>query len=159
MISRCFSDCRLPLSVASRRLGDATTSEQEIALLDREELTGQPGSRVPHLWLEQHGKRISTLELVDGHFVLLTGDGGMAWREAASAAAADLGVGLSAYVIGTDGDLVDLEHQWPEKCGVETSGALLVRPDGFVAWRSPNVSSTATPLLERALGDALCLAR
>lgn len=38
--------------------------------LDREELTGQPGTRVPHVRLERTAEQISTLDLLDGAFVL-----------------------------------------------------------------------------------------
>src|SRR5579859_7232461 len=50
---------------------DASSLEQEIALLSGGELTGLPGSRVPHMWLERGGQRLSTLDLLDGRFVLL----------------------------------------------------------------------------------------
>jgi len=47
----------------------------KIEFLERPEFMGQPGSRVPHFWVEQQGRRISTLDLLDGGFVLLTGTG------------------------------------------------------------------------------------
>jgi putative polyketide hydroxylase len=51
--------------------------------------------------------------------------------------------------------LLDLEHKWPETCGVEASGAVLVRPDGFVAWRSPTLSNIPAPLLEEVFNRML----
>ena len=60
---------------------DAALTEQEIALLDGEILSGQPGTRVPHLWLERGGQHISTLDLLDGRFILLTGPAGAAWQK------------------------------------------------------------------------------
>src|SRR5262249_37495308 len=105
---------------------DASSSEQEIALLDREELTGQPGTRVPHLWLERAGQRISTLDLLDGRFVLFTGADGASWRKAAAEVTSALGIKLSAYRVGSDGDLLDLENGWQTKMGVGASGAVLV---------------------------------
>jgi hypothetical protein len=59
----------------------------DIALLEREELTGIPGTRVPHVWLEQQSRRISTLDLLDARFVLLTGNEGTHWRDEAIRAA------------------------------------------------------------------------
>jgi hypothetical protein len=92
---------------------DAATSAQEgIELLERLELNGLPGTRVPHLWVEREGQRISTLDLLDGRFVLLTGPDGTAWGEAASGVAASLGIELAAYRIGSDGELLDLEKKW-----------------------------------------------
>jgi hypothetical protein len=115
---------------------DASSSEQEIVLLDGEALTGQPGTRLPHLWLERAGQRISTLDLLDGRFVLLTGAGGTSWQRAATEVANSLGIKLSANRVGPDGDLLDLENGWQRKMGVSPEGAVLVRPDGFVGWRT-----------------------
>src|SRR5262249_33192120 len=41
----------------------AKTSQDEFELLSPLELNGLPGSRVPHLWVERQGQRISTLDL------------------------------------------------------------------------------------------------
>jgi 2-polyprenyl-6-methoxyphenol hydroxylase-like FAD-dependent oxidoreductase len=126
-------------------------------LLSRpEELTGQPGTRVPHLWLEREGKRISTLDLLDGRFVLLTGTSGTAWSEAAAAVTAKLGIALAAYRIGPDADLLDLENGWPARMSMSASGAVLVRPDGFVAWRTGVQPATPEPLLAHVLATILC---
>jgi 2-polyprenyl-6-methoxyphenol hydroxylase-like FAD-dependent oxidoreductase len=135
---------------------DAAPPEQEIALLDREELTGQPGTRVPHLWLERQGQRISTLDLLDGRFVLLTGAGGTDWREAAEAVAEKLGIALSAYRIGPDADLLDLENGWQTKMGVSSEGAVLVRPDGFVAWRTSTSAPSPESSLVQVFSSILC---
>ena len=134
----------------------ASPSQDEIALLDRQELTGLPGTRVPHLWLERQGQRISTLDLLDGCFVLLTGNDGAPWCEAAAVVKASLGIELAAYRIGPDADLLDLEHGGLAKLGVSSEGAVLVRPDGFVAWRSSTLTTTPEPLLEQVLSRILC---
>ena len=134
----------------------ASASQDVIALLDREELTGLPSTRVPHLWLEQQGQRISTLDLLDGRFVLLTGTAGAPWCGAASVAAAEFGIELAAYRIGPDADLLDLENGWQTKMGVSSDGAVLVRPDGFVAWRTSTLTTTPQPVLEKVLARILC---
>jgi putative polyketide hydroxylase len=135
---------------------DATSTEQEIALLSREDLTGQPGSRVPHLWLERDGHRISTLDLLDGRFVLLAGPAGAPWQQVATEVAGSLGITLSAYRVGADGDLLDLENGWQTRMGVEASGAVLVRPDGFVAWRTDTLPTSPEASLEQVLISILC---
>jgi putative polyketide hydroxylase len=135
---------------------DASSVEQEIALLDREELTGLPGTRVPHLWVERQGQRISTLDLLDGRFILLTGPDGTSWHEAAAAVAASLSIGLAAYRIGQDGDLLDLEQGWSTRMGVSSEGAVLIRPDGFVSWRSSTLATAPGPMLEQVLTHLLC---
>jgi putative polyketide hydroxylase len=108
------------------------------------------------LWLERRGQRLSTLDLLDGRFVLLVGPAGASWQKAASVAVASLGIALSAYRVDAEGDLVDLEHSWQTKMGVPDEGAVLVRPDGFVAWRTSAPSSDPEPLLMQVLATILC---
>ncbi len=139
-------------------LGDVTAapSPDEVELLERPMLSGLPGTRVPHLWLERQGQRISTLDLLDGRFVLLTGKDGAPWCEAAEAVAASLEIELSAYRIGPDADLLDLEYGWPARMGVSSEGAVLIRPDGFVAWHASTLTITPQPLLDQVLSRILC---
>ena len=100
------------------------------------DLTGRPGTRAPHVWVERDGARISTLDLFDGRFVLLAGAEGGAWRHAAHQVAARLGIALDAYRVGVAGDLIDRDGDWRAAYGVTPVGAALVRPDGMVGWRS-----------------------
>jgi hypothetical protein len=135
---------------------DSSSSEQEIALLDRQELTGEPGTRVPHLWLERAGKRVSTLDLLDGGFVLLTGAAGTPWHKAAAQVMSSLAIKLAAYRVGSDRDLLDLENGWQTRMGVSPEGAVLVRPDGFVAWRTGQHNAVAAAtVLEQVLAHVL----
>ncbi|WP_393053811.1 FAD-dependent oxidoreductase [Streptomyces sp. LN549] len=103
------------------------------------QLTGEPGSRAPHLWVRRAGERISTLDLYERSFVLLTDAADVAWRQAAARVGDRLGARLDAFGIGT-GPGGDLEPEagadWAEAHGTSADGAVLVRPDGFVAWRA-----------------------
>jgi hypothetical protein len=135
---------------------DAAGPEQDIALVAREELTGEPGTRVPHLWLERQGGHISSLDLLDGRFVLLAGPDGAAWCKAASTAAGRLGIGVAAFQLGAD--LIDTDNKWQAKMGVAPDGAILLRPDGFVAWRSRGVAADPEPTLIKVLSQVLCRA-
>jgi tetracenomycin A2 monooxygenase-dioxygenase len=108
------------------------------------------------LWLERGGQRISTLDLLDGRFVLLFGSAGTSWQKAAAVAVASLGIALSAYQVGAEGDLIDLEHDWQTKMGVSDEGAVLVRPDGFVAWRSRADTVDPSSSLVQVLSHILC---
>lgn len=86
-------------------------------------LSGVPGTRVPH-WLITHaGKQISTLDLFDRELVLLAAPGSM-WRAAAQPLSTE----------PTHLQFVALDELYP--FGVRNDGAVLVRPDGVVAWRS-----------------------
>ncbi|MGA5316930.1 FAD-dependent oxidoreductase [Streptomyces pseudogriseolus] len=100
-------------------------------------LNGEPGSRAPHLWLSRAGTRVSTLDLYEKSLVLLSAENGP-WQAAASEVAAQLSVPLDAYRIG-DGPHADLtpeaDTDWAGAHGITEDGAVLIRPDGFVAWR------------------------
>lgn len=105
------------------------------------------------MWLTtREGRRISTLDLYERSFVVLTGPGGEAWLTAARAVNERLGIPVEGYVVGADRDLVPEDgFDWAGLHGTTESGAVLVRPDGFVAWRSPRLA----PDPERALTDTL----
>lgn len=135
----------------------AESGEAEIELLEKPgALTGQPGTRVPHLWLGRDGQRVSTFDLLDGRFVLLAGPAGASWQEAAAQAAVSLGIALAAYRVGADGDLIDLENGWQRKMDLPAEGAVLVRPDGFVAWRARTQPAEAELKLTQVLATVLC---
>jgi putative polyketide hydroxylase len=112
--------------------------------------SARPGSRAPHVWLTRGNEKISTIELFGPHFVLLAGPDGEAWRAAAQA------IGptrprLLAFTVGKHGDLGETDGNWCEAYGVEAAGAVLVRPDGHVAWRSRSGASNAPEVLGTAL--------
>ncbi|GAA3624943.1 FAD-dependent oxidoreductase [Streptomyces chitinivorans] len=124
-------------------------------------LTGEPGSRAPHMWLSRAGERVSTLDLYERSLVLLTGAGTAAgWYEAAGRVAEKLSVPLTPYRIGTgaDADLVPEDGaDWARTHGTEPGGAVLVRPDGFVAWRSAGPVPDPDEVLRRAVSTVLAL--
>ncbi|MDT0303937.1 FAD-dependent monooxygenase [Streptomonospora wellingtoniae] len=102
--------------------------------------SGRPGTRAPHLVVEDNGERVSTLDLFDRGFVLLAGAEGAAWQRAATAAAERTRVALTCRRLTPSGhpfaDLVDVDGRWSATYRVGPVGAALVRPDGFIAWRS-----------------------
>lgn len=115
----------------------------------------RPGSRAPHLWLWRGDRRLSTLDLYDTSFVLLSGPRGSAWHGPADRVSHQLRVPLERYVIGRDGDLLDKTDEWPALYGVRSDGAVLVRPDGHVAWRATNAVPDAVDHFESALRHIL----
>ena len=130
---------------------------------DPRETFGRTGSRAPHLWLERGGagwldqssSRLSTLDLFGRAFVLLAGPEGAAWCEAAGKAArAFPGLELDAHHIGGP-VLRDAGGRFAQAYGISSTGAVLVRPDGFVAWRAKEKSSGAEGALTAALRAAL----
>jgi hypothetical protein len=61
---------------------------------------------------------------------------------------------LESYCIGKD--LSDPEQRFPQAYGISNSGASLVRPDGYVAWRSAEGVAEPVPALRAALNASLC---
>ncbi|KUM70964.1 FAD-dependent oxidoreductase [Streptomyces curacoi] len=123
------------------------------------QLGGEPGSRAPHMWVARQGRRISTLDLYERSFVLLAGSRGQAWRNAVEKASLKLGVPVEVYLVGTgpDHDLVpDPDTDWAELHGTAEDGAVLVRPDGFVAWRAAAAMPDADRVLTNVLQTVLC---
>ncbi|MGW2013654.1 FAD-dependent oxidoreductase [Streptomyces sp. NPDC001927] len=116
-------------------------------------LTGEPGSRAPHLWLNRADGRVSTLDLYERSLVLLSSEEG-GWHTAATRVGQELAVPLDSYRIG-DGPDAELSPEsdtdWAEAHGVTADGAVLVRPDGFVAWRSEGASTDPVAALREAV--------
>jgi hypothetical protein len=81
---------------------------------------------------------LSTLDLVAGRWTLLVGPEGTAWQQASAAAARHAGTELACHRIGAD--VADPEDRFASAAGIQRAGALLVRPDGFVGWRSPTAA-------------------
>jgi 2-polyprenyl-6-methoxyphenol hydroxylase-like FAD-dependent oxidoreductase len=103
---------------------------------DPRESLGRPGSRAPHLWLERRGERVSTIDLFGRSFVLLVTAAGERWADAAPVAAKRYeGFELEVHVVGGK-ELTDPTGTFATAYGLTSSGAALVRPDGFVAWRA-----------------------
>jgi hypothetical protein len=119
--------------------------------------TARPGSRAPHLWLWRGDQQLSALDLYDTHFVLLAGPVGQDWTAAGAECAARLGVPLDCYTIGPNGGLNDRQGGWLELYGIGPHGAVLVRPDGHVAWRATRADGEPASRLEDALRRILAL--
>ena len=98
--------------------------------------TTMPGSRAPHVTLIKNGKTISTLDLFEKDFVLLIGSEGERWRTVTNELNQAFSFPLTVYKVASDGDLVDVENIWYQTYEITTKGAVLIRPDGHVAWRS-----------------------
>ncbi|HEX3721284.1 MAG TPA: FAD-dependent oxidoreductase, partial [Nitrolancea sp.] len=122
-----------------------------------QDLDGSPGTRLPHVWVEHDAKRISTLDLIGSRFTVLAGQRGESWCLAAETIATHRSLDLAAYRI--DEDIIDPYGALSSAFGIYDTGALLVRPDGFIAWRA--LGQDAQPeqvmqrVFERLLGGSL----
>lgn len=111
---------------------------------------GQPGTRAPHLWVKVDGETVSTLDLFGRPWTLMFED--PRW-DAAIEATRSLGVPVTAVHLGVDAVPADTET-YRSAYGVGSTGAVLVRPDGYIAWRTHDAPYD----VERALSDALATA-
>ena len=111
-----------------------------------------PGSHLPHVWVGDAAARVSTLDLAPYNtFTLFTGIAGEVWAKAAEEVSRELSVPIRAVVIGPGRQVTDIYYDWARIREIDEDGALLVRPDKFIGWRS--MTLPADP--ERALRNAL----
>jgi hypothetical protein len=84
---------------------------------------------------------------------VLAGSAGESWRDAAQAAGSALGVPVDTYRVGDD--VIDPSGRVEAAYGIGRDGAVLVRPDGFVAWRATAPHPAQRTELVGALAAAL----
>lgn len=99
-----------------------------------------PGCRAPHVWLGHADGRTSTLDLLGPGFMLLAGSEGQPWIAAADVATHATGMPLAVYRVGGTG--LDDDGTFAVAYGITDHGAVLVRPDGHVGWRSTDGPQT-----------------
>jgi len=119
--------------------------------------TARPGARAPHSWvLAHHEVVISTIDVYDGGFILLTGPDNAGWVKAADQIHEELQVPLAIFGLGSDLSPVDETiTDLLQRYGLEPSGALLIRPDGFVGFRSAGRADDEYQALTSALHQIL----
>lgn len=119
----------------------------------------RPGAPLPHAEVEDvDGARHALMTLVrPGEFLLIAGEDGAPWSEAADQVAARERIPLRAVRIGhLDGHYRDPRCTWLRHRQIGSRGAVLVRPDRFVGWRSMDASADPARALSSALGSILC---
>jgi hypothetical protein len=104
------------------------------------------------------GERISTVDVYDGGFLLLTGPDNAGWATAAEEVRAELAVPVTVFGLGTDLAPVDeLIDDLLKRYGLEPAGAVLIRPDGFVGFRSISRTGDEQKALSGAVRQILDL--
>jgi hypothetical protein len=113
------------------------------------EPTARPGSRAPHLALPDTGTQVSsTLDLASRGFALLAGANGQAWCDAAQTACGELGISIETRCMtGVPG--------FEELYGIGSDGAVMLRPDAFVAWRAVSAPTHGKATLRAVLDKIL----
>jgi putative polyketide hydroxylase len=108
-----------------------------------------PGARAPHLWLDpRYG--LSTIDLFGGGFSLLAANAA-AWSAGVEAIALDHAFPLRLRDIRALSRTDEIVEEWQKLYDVSEDGAVLVRPDGMVAWRHAHKTDDAAKTLEAAI--------
>ena len=128
-------------------LGEAVSSPPDEGFRQ----SAQPGGRPPHAWVDLDGRQQSTLDLAGARLTLLIGAAGDSWSTAAST----MPFPLVALRSGRDFD--DPTGCFHEVHGISPSGAVLVRPDGHVAWRNTTSNPAPHTSLRSAVADSVGL--
>ena len=118
--------------------------------------TSRPGHRLPHAWLDKDGTRLSTHDITGaaGAFGLIIGSEGDSWAHAAAIAAEKFGIRINVARIGAG--YTDPDGVWAQVGQIGQRGAVLIRPDNHVGWRSTAAvdqpEHTLTHAIEAILG-------
>lgn len=137
-------------------VGDGTFPPERDPMGGKYVPTTRPGHRLPHVWVDRGGERVSTHDLVGiGEFLLLVGEEGAAWREAAERIAAEDGIELRCLAIADGGECADAERRWTALREVAADGAVLVRPDNHVGWRAMTARADPVAVLRDAVAKIL----
>lgn len=131
-------------------LADGTTHHVEDPVLQYA-ASATPGCRAPHVPLAPDGQTQSTLDFLGRGFVLLTAPQGAPWRDAAARLPPPH---IECPVIGDERQ--NEGTHWLQAYGIGADGAVLVRPDGHVAWRSRGRAENPAEVLAAALDTILC---
>ncbi|MDB6000236.1 MAG: hypothetical protein JWP52_1935 [Rhizobacter sp.] len=107
----------------------------------------RPGARFPHLWLDLARTR-STLDWFDRNFVLVYGARGDDWQAVARDVSERSGLVIETRQLDTQ------DERYGLLMGLR--GAVLVRPDGHVAWRMPWLPADPAAALGQAIDQILC---
>jgi putative polyketide hydroxylase len=140
------------ITLGYRYRSDAILWEDlETSPIDPGALNGQPGTRAPHVAMSNGGKWMSSLDLYRSHPVLIVGPRGDHWLDVGTQLATEFR--LDIHHIAADADRST--QAFLQAHGISETGAILIRPDGFVAWRARSQEARPVEELSDALGRVL----
>jgi 2-polyprenyl-6-methoxyphenol hydroxylase-like FAD-dependent oxidoreductase len=117
-----------------------------------DEWNGQPGTHLPHFWVRKDGKKIPTLDLLDqGAWSLISELD--EWSKAVSTVNESSSVPLQFVHLRDSVQLVH-EYDFQKSFAVSRSGAALIRPDRYIAWKVEVIPSNAAETLKGVMSKA-----
>ncbi|HET7133346.1 MAG TPA: FAD-dependent monooxygenase, partial [Gammaproteobacteria bacterium] len=126
----------------------------DVAFEDPRAPSGRPGTRAPHVTLARRGRQVAVHDLVDDAFLLLGNEGARVWEAAARSIAPTVNAKLDTCIVKPKDSaaVARLEQAY----GLDKDGAVLIRPDGIIAWRSRGAAGRDPErVLRAALHDLL----
>jgi 2,4-dichlorophenol 6-monooxygenase len=112
----------------------------------------QPGARFPHVWLDSQGNRSSHDVMEKNGYTLIVGDDGSAWKDAIqSLEPLRTGLKIERMTALCEGE--EACDALRSVCGLGADGALLVRPDGHVAWRERSLTESPAQTLRHVFEE------
>jgi len=115
-------------------------SRYEIDLVDYKP-SGTPGVRAPHVELKFGDKLLSTLDFFDKHFVVLSSN--KDWVSIVDSLNGNIVGTIKVIIIGRSGYYEDIHQDFKVRYGLSNEGAVIVRPDGHIAWRTQVIDKKA----------------
>ncbi|KAL1998798.1 hypothetical protein VTN02DRAFT_5552 [Thermoascus thermophilus] len=119
-----------------------------------ERWTGHPGTRAPDLRVLQDGKSISILHLLQSEWTLFSETATWGDLLARAKESREITVKAKHVHVGVDVKVPEDAHAFRNAFSVSETGASLVRPDGYVAWRVADMPSDPLAALVEALRRA-----
>jgi 2-polyprenyl-6-methoxyphenol hydroxylase-like FAD-dependent oxidoreductase len=146
-----LDDAAIELGAIYRSAAVLADQVPEQPLDDPRARTWTVGARVPHVRLPGDAGEISSLDAAGPGFAVLAGDGHDAWRHAAAEASRSLGAEVAVWPV----DSAHLAAQPDAAAGTGWTGAVLVRPDGVIAWKPAPPAAEAAGRLPSVMAGLL----
>lgn len=112
-----------------------------------------PGSRAPHMLLRRERSSVPVHDLVGRQWLLLIGAEGEQWEAVAPSLAHESRIDLRGVRLNHDDH--DAQSRLLDAYDVDARGAVLIRPDGVIAWRAQSGSANAADALRAGIGRVL----
>ncbi|KAJ5081778.1 hypothetical protein NUU61_010042 [Penicillium alfredii] len=116
-----------------------------------DEWAGQPGTHLPHIWVTRDGDKLPLLKVVgQGSWTLVLAV--EEWMHIVSGVNKRSSIPIKSVCIGRDVQPMQQED-FCQSFGVSATGAALIRPDGYITWRTPDLPSNGGTLLDDVLSQ------